>query len=156
MTNTIMMEKFEVWEGYQSATQRHKVSKCCWKNIANRSSIYEKLQYLWSAIDQSRIKGGLAIVLKLISPVSFKFLKCSKKILFCFTYIFIFVFLGLHLRHMEVPRLGVQSELQLPAYTTAIATPGPSRVYDLHHSHSNARSEPHLLPTPQLTAMLDP
>ena len=26
----------------------------------------------------------------------------------------------------------------------------------LHHSHSNARSEPRLQPTPQLTAMLDP
>jgi len=26
----------------------------------------------------------------------------------------------------------------------------------LHHSHSNARSEPFLQPTPQLTAMLDP
>ena len=29
-----------------------------------------------------------------------------------------FVFWGLHLWHMEGPRLGVQSELQLPAYTT--------------------------------------
>ena len=26
----------------------------------------------------------------------------------------------------------------------------------LHHSHSNARSEPRLRPTPQLTATLDP
>ena len=26
----------------------------------------------------------------------------------------------------------------------------------LHHSHSNARSEPHTQSTPQLTAMLDP
>ena len=26
----------------------------------------------------------------------------------------------------------------------------------LHHRHSNARSEPRLRPTPQLTAMLDP
>ena len=26
----------------------------------------------------------------------------------------------------------------------------------LYHSHSNARSEPHLQPTPQLTATLDP
>ena len=31
----------------------------------------------------------------------------------------LFCFLGLCLQHMEVPRLGVQSELQLPAYTTA-------------------------------------
>ena len=30
-------------------------------------------------------------------------------------------FLGLHLRHMEVPRLGIEWELQLPAYTTATA-----------------------------------
>ena len=35
------------------------------------------------------------------------------------------VFLGLHLWHMEVPRLGVQLELQLPAYTTATAMPDP-------------------------------
>ena len=31
------------------------------------------------------------------------------------------VFLGPHLRHMEVPRLGVEMEPQLPAYTTATA-----------------------------------
>ena len=42
---------------------------------------------------------------------------------------------------MEVPRLGVKSELQLPAYTTATATMG---------------SEPCLQPTPQLMAMPDP
>ena len=45
-------------------------------------------------------------------------------------------FLGLHPRHMEVPRLGVESELWLPAYATAIARPDPelSCVCDLHHS----------------------
>ena len=42
-----------------------------------------------------------------------------------------FVFLGLYLQHMEVPRLGVQ--LELPAYTTAIATPDLSHICkDLH------------------------
>ena len=35
---------------------------------------------------------------------------------------------------MEVPRLGVQSELQLPAYTTATAMQDPSHVCDLHQS----------------------
>ena len=30
-------------------------------------------------------------------------------------------FLGLHLRHLEVPRLKAESELQLPAYTRATA-----------------------------------
>ena len=37
---------------------------------------------------------------------------------------------------MEVPRLGVESELQMPAYTTATVTAMQdlSRVCDLHHS----------------------
>ena len=33
---------------------------------------------------------------------------------------------------MEVPRLGVKSELQLPASTTATATWHPSSILDLH------------------------
>ena len=36
--------------------------------------------------------------------------------------------------HMEVPRLGVESELQLPAYTRAMAMPDLSHVCNLHHS----------------------
>ena len=52
-----------------------------------------------------------------------------------FIYLFIyFAFLGLHLRHMEVLRLGVQSEIQLLAYTSATAMPDPSHGCDLHHS----------------------
>ena len=39
---------------------------------------------------------------------------------------FFFFFLGP--QHMEVPRLGVESELQLPAYTTATATQDLSHV----------------------------
>ena len=39
-----------------------------------------------------------------------------------------FFFLGLHLWHIEVPRLGVELEPQLPAYTTATAMPDPSLV----------------------------
>ena len=35
---------------------------------------------------------------------------------------------------MDVPRLGVQSQLQLSAYATATATLDPSHVCDLHHS----------------------
>ena len=46
----------------------------------------------------------------------------------------LFVFLGPHLRHMGVPRLGVQLELLLPAYATATATQDPSSICDLHHS----------------------
>ena len=45
----------------------------------------------------------------------------------------IFFFLGPHLWHMEVPALGVESELQLPDYTTATATWDPSHICDLRH-----------------------
>ena len=59
-------------------------------------------------------------------------------------YFYLFIlcvfFLGPHPWHMEVPRLGVQSELQLPG---------------LHHSHSNVGSELRQQPIPQLMATLD-
>ena len=35
---------------------------------------------------------------------------------------------------MEVPRPGVELELQLPAYTTATATPDPSHIFNPSHS----------------------
>ena len=52
-----------------------------------------------------------------------------------------FVFLGPHPWHMAVPRLGIQSDLQLPAYARATATQDLS---------------PRLQPTPQLMANPDP
>ena len=59
-----------------------------------------------------------------------------------FYYLFICLFwsfLGLHLWHMEVPRLRVQLELWPPAYATATATrdtatQDPSHICDLHCS----------------------
>ena len=55
--------------------------------------------------------------------------------LLCHNYVaLIFLFLGPYLWYIEVPGLGDESELQLPAYTTATATPGPSHVCDLRHS----------------------
>ena len=39
-------------------------------------------------------------------------------------FFFFLVFLRPHLWHMEVPRLGAKSELQLPAYTTAHGNTG--------------------------------
>ena len=44
------------------------------------------------------------------------------------------LFLGPHPWHMEVPRLGVELELLLPAYTTATAMPNLSHICELHHS----------------------
>ena len=55
---------------------------------------------------------------------------------------------------MEVPRLGVKSELQLRAYTTATGVWDPSPICDLHHSSqqlwilnppSEARDGTHIL-----------
>ena len=40
---------------------------------------------------------------------------------------------------MEVSRLGVQSELQVPAYATAIAMWEPNRIFNLHHSSQQRR-----------------
>ena len=64
--------------------------------------------------------------------------------LFCFVFLFgfwfvYFCFLGLHLRHLEDPRLGVELELQLPAHTTATATRDPSHICDLPHSSGQQR-----------------
>ena len=74
--------------------------------------------------------------------------------LFSFFSFSFFAFLGLHLQCMEVPRLEVESELQLPAYPTATATRDPSHVCNLHHSSqqcwilnllSKARDQTHIL-----------
>ena len=54
----------------------------------------------------------------------------------------ILVLLGLHPRHMEVPRLGVESELQLPTYTAATVMLDPlSETYTT--AHANAGSLTH-------------
>ena len=52
----------------------------------------------------------------------------------CACLFFFFFFLGLQVWHMEVPSLGVQLELHLPAYTTATAMQDPSHICDLCHS----------------------
>ena len=65
----------------------------------------------------------------------------------CYYLFLFFSFLGPHLWHMEVPRLGVESELQLPGSAKAIAMCDSSRGCDLYHS-----SLQHWIPNPQSTA----
>ena len=80
---------------------------------------------LMGRLSHALIPGGSAPLLFLYCPVLL-FLPC-----------FFFVcllFLGPHLQHMEVPRLGVELELQLSVYTTATATRDLSYVCHLHHS----------------------
>ena len=50
-----------------------------------------------------------------------------------------FFFFGIHPQCMEVPRLGVESGLQPPAYATATAMPDPSCISKLHHSSWQCR-----------------
>ena len=57
---------------------------------------------------------------------------------FCFCFFF-----QLHLWHMEVPRLGVESELQLPTYTTATAMPDRALTVNYMAALGNAGSLTH-------------
>ena len=60
-----------------------------------------------------------------------------KNVIYTQEYNFFFFFLGLHSWHTEIPELGVESELQLQAYTTAMLD--PSWFWDLHHSSQQCR-----------------
>ena len=59
---------------------------------------------------------------------------CVYIYIYMFFPFFFYWFLGPHLQHMEVPRLGVKSELQLQACATATAIPALNHVCNLHHS----------------------
>ena len=64
-------------------------------------------------------------------------------LVFVCLFVCLFCFLLSYRQHMEVLRLGVELELQLPAYATATVMPAPSRVCSLHHisQHLNPLSE---------------
>ena len=65
-----------------------------------------------------------------------KVVKRADFFFFCFFFCLFFksFWWGAHSWHMEVPRLGVKSELQLPAYTTATEIQDLRCICDLHHS----------------------
>ena len=65
---------------------------------------------------------------KTIQRVNLLSLGVILQIIAFYLFIYLFVCLGPHPQHMKVPRLGVESELQMPANTTATATWGLSRV----------------------------
>ena len=78
------------------------------------------------------------------------------KLLFIYLFIYLFLpfYLGPHPWHMEVPRLGVESEMQLQAYATASAMWDPSHVCNPLHSSkpcqvlnplSKSRDQTHIL-----------
>ena len=53
---------------------------------------------------------------------------------YLFLFVCLFCFSAPHLLHREVPRLGVELELQLPAYTAATAMWDPRHIFHLQHS----------------------
>ena len=90
-------------------------------------SLLRKLLYIlapplppWSSF--SGVPKMLSPGLKWPSLPQIKFnFQLSVMILFVCLFLFLFCFIRPHLQHMEVPRLGVESQLQLSAYTTATA-----------------------------------
>ena len=79
--------------------------------------------------------GFLQVSLEMFSSIGSIFL--------AFFSFFFFGFLGPYLWHMEVPRLGVELELQVLAYTTATAMGDPSHICDLHTARGNTGSPTH-------------
>ena len=57
-----------------------------------------------------------------------------------------FFFLGLYTQHMELSRLGVESELQLLTYATATATPDLSCIFNLQARSLTHRVGPEMEP----------
>ena len=93
----------------------------------------QQTQLFWSLLwGFKNFKSG-------IRNFKFYFINTEKRFFSFFLSFFFLVLLGAYPQHMEVPRLGVELELQPPAY-----------------SHSNARFKPRLWPELQLTATLDP
>ena len=81
-----------------------------------------------------------------MTPVTFSTHLFHSKGLIIIIIIIIFVFLpflGPLLRHMEVPRLGVESELQLPAYTAPQQRRIRASSATYTTAHGNARSLTH-------------
>ena len=81
-----------------------------------------------------------ALVTPILQQLFFNKINSLNEIYFNYYYFFsfflfiLFCFLGSHPGHMAVSRLGVKSEVQLPAYATAVAMQDVSPICDLHHS----------------------
>ena len=84
--------------------------------------------------------GGLGLYLKLIQLPNFLF-----SVFFSFFFFVLFCFLSFSFRASPAAYGGSQARGPIGAIAAR-----------LHHSLGNARSEPHLRPTPQLMSALDP
>ena len=88
---------------------------------------YFSIIFPWAELefDMAKLHSNFTFVFERFESVCpFLFIRGSR-----FGFLFFCLF-----RAMEVPRLGVKSELHQQAYTTAIAMPDLSHICDLHHS----------------------
>ena len=99
-------------------------------NTGSYNPLSEARDQTWIFMDTSRVRNPLSHNRNSLNL----FLNAHTEMQQFFLFVLGFLFLRPHLWHMEVPRLGVELELQLPAYTTAIAMPDPSQVCDLYCS----------------------
>ena len=105
---------------------------CC-NFLFQSEGIFGTLYFVYLLIKSFYIQVYKNIVL--FSPIYLKFFFLFQSQHFnCFLFVCLFYFLGPHLWHMEVPKLGIESELQLPAYATGTAKWDPSCICDLYHS----------------------
>ena len=74
-----------------------------------KAVLYTLLSLLPQETDRHTQTKGVAVILFIVTDEKWTLSNQSIYLFICF--------LGLCLWHMEAPRLGVQSELQLPAYT---------------------------------------
>ena len=75
----------------------------------------------------------------------------------CVYYMCMCVCLFFSMHHVKVPRLGVESQLQLPAYRTTTAMPEPSHVCNLHHcSQQHQILNPPSESRDQIHVLMDP
>ena len=100
--------------------------------FGERGPMEQRQNFKWVMLLSSHIHVLVSIFFMSLTSDGALALIASLSLFFFF--FFLFFFWGPLSRHMEVLRLGVELELQLPAYTTATTTPNLSCVCNLHCS----------------------
>ena len=99
---------------------------------------YDLFASIPHGVDGQIRRMGKTINLRLIKGLLCARNRVGRGGVYLFIYLFL-IYLGPYPRHMKLPRLGVESELERPAYTTSIATQDPRHICDLHHSSQQCR-----------------
>ena len=144
-----LLQQKIIWSTMSPVVPRLKSSGLSWyqHHIVLITVAYNK-SWSWVVLISWILLLFFNFVLAILSPMNFRIINLFYFIylfIYLFTYLltYLFCFLGPHPRHMDVPRLGVQPELQLPAHTTATAVWDPSCVCNYTTACGSARSLTH-------------